>query len=92
MQQAGLGQTGGDCSALGINDLSGRTNQDVPEWTVTLAAEYAQPIGANYNLRFIVDMNYSDEYYATADLDEKSKQDAFTKFNASMVFGPLSGQ
>ena len=92
MQQAGQGQSGADCSALGINDLSGRTNQDVPEWTATLAAQYTQPIGVNFDLRLIVDMNYSDEYYATADLDENTVQDSFTKYNASVIFGPLSGQ
>jgi len=92
MQQAGLGQTGADCSTLGINDLSGRTNQDVPEWTATLAAQYTQPIGDNYDLRLLVDMNYSDEYYATADLDENTVQDSFTKYNASLIFGPVDGQ
>jgi iron complex outermembrane recepter protein len=92
MQQAGLGQSGADCSALGINDLSGRTNQDVPEWTATLAAEYTQPVGSDYDLRVVVDMNYSDEYYATADLDENTVQDSFTKYNASVIFGPVSGQ
>ncbi|WP_162300109.1 TonB-dependent receptor [Kineobactrum sediminis] len=92
MQQAGLGQSGADCSALGINDLSGRTNQDVPEWTASLAAEYTQLIGDNYDLRLLVDVNYSGEYYATADLDENTVQDSFVKYNASVIFGPLSGQ
>ncbi|MEH6570421.1 MAG: TonB-dependent receptor [Halioglobus sp.] len=92
MQQAGLGQSGADCSAQGINDLSGRTNQDVPELTATLAAEYTQPIGNDYDLRVVVDLNYSDEYYATADLDENTVQDSFTKYNASMIFGPLDGK
>jgi outer membrane receptor protein involved in Fe transport len=92
MQQAGLGQTGADCSALGINDLTGRTNQDVPEWTATLAAEYTQPIGDNYDLRLLVDLNYVDDYYATADLDEKTIQESYTKYNASAIFGPVTGQ
>jgi iron complex outermembrane recepter protein len=92
MQQTGQGQTGADCSALGINDLSGRTNQDVPEWTATLAAQYTQPIGNDYDVRLLVDMNYSDEYYATADLDEKTVQDSYTKYNASIIFGPVDGQ
>ena len=37
-------------------------------------------------------MNYTDEYYATADLDENTKQDSFTKFNASATFSPVNGQ
>jgi iron complex outermembrane recepter protein len=89
MAQAGLGQTGADCSALGINDLSGRTNQDVPEWTFSLAAQYTQPAGENYNVRFLVDMNFSDEYYATPDLDENTVQASFTKYNASIIFAPV---
>ena len=59
---------------------------------MTLAAEYTQPIGNDYDLRLVVEMNYSDEYFATADLDENTVQDSFTKVNASVVFGPLDGK
>ena len=92
MQQAGLGVIGSDCSNLGINNLTGRTNQDVPEWSASLSAEYIQPIGAGYELRLVGDMNYTDDYYATADLDENTKQGSYTKFNASVMFAPVSGK
>ncbi|WNC66862.1 TonB-dependent receptor [Thalassotalea nanhaiensis] len=74
---------GAACSADGGNDLSGKTNQDVPEITAMLGLEYATNLG-EFELISRVNLSHSDEYYAAADLDESSKVDAFTLVDASI--------
>jgi len=71
-------------------DLSGKTNQDTPELSASLGLEYNQPIGA-FDLTTQIDINYSDEYFATSDLDPHTVQDSFTKVNANITFGPQDG-
>jgi len=39
-----------------------------------------------------VDLSYTDEVYRQGDLDPVSKEDSFTKVNASLIFGPANGQ
>lgn len=81
---------GAACSAAGVNDLSGRTNQDTPEFTASVSLIHIADVG-NFELNSQVDVNYSDEYYAAGDLDPNIIQDAFTKVNASIAFGPKNG-
>lgn len=81
IQDSGL--SGAGCAAAGINDLSGRTNQDVPEFTASLGLEYATTIG-EYDLVTRLNLDHSDDFYAAQDLDEESKVDAFTLVDLSI--------
>ncbi len=74
---------GGACAAAGGNDLSGETNQDVADYTGSLAVQYATMIG-EYELVTRIDANYTDEYYAAPDLDEASLVDSYTLVDASV--------
>ncbi len=76
--------SGSACAEAGINDLTGRTNQDVPEITVSLSLQHEFMIG-DYTLLSRADVNYIDEYYATADLDPLTIQEAYTLFDASVM-------
>lgn len=87
---SGLNAAG--CSAAGINDLSGKTNQDTPELSASLSALWVTQVMDNYELRSQLDLVYSDEYYAAGDLDPNVIQDSFTKTNVSFTFAPQDGQ
>ncbi|OUS06150.1 hypothetical protein A9Q81_03540 [Gammaproteobacteria bacterium 42_54_T18] len=76
------GLNGAECAAAGINDLSGRTNQDVPEFTASIGAEYDTMLG-EYQLITRANVNYIDDFYAASDLDEASIVDAFALVDAS---------
>ncbi len=82
---------GAACSAAGANDLSGRTNQDTPEFTGSISAIHIHDFGV-FELNSQIDVNYSDEYYAAGDLDPNIIQDAFVKINASVSIGPNNGK
>lgn len=79
------------CAAAGINDLEGRESENSPEWTAAFIAEHILPIGS-YELRSSLDLSYSDDVYRQADLDPYSLEDSYTKVNASLIFGPETGQ
>jgi outer membrane receptor protein involved in Fe transport len=78
------------CSAAGVNDMAGRTSAHSPEWTAAFVANYIQPLG-DYELATSLDVSWSDEVYRQDDLDPISLQDAFTKVNLAVVFGPETG-
>jgi outer membrane receptor protein involved in Fe transport len=78
------GLNGIDCANAGINDLTGRTNQDVPELTMSLSLQHEMMLG-EYTLVSRADMNYVDEYFATADLDPITVQEAYNLVNASIT-------
>lgn len=75
------------CSAAGGNDLSGRTNQNAPKFTLTTSAEYQQPVGA-FLLTAMGELQHSSSYFAATDLDPNVRQPAYTKYNASLTFAP----
>jgi iron complex outermembrane receptor protein len=87
---AGGFANGALCAAAGANDLTGRTNQDTPQFTFTGGLDFAQPIG-DYKLRLGAEIEYSDSYFAASDLDAALIQPSFTRFNASASFGPADG-
>jgi outer membrane receptor protein involved in Fe transport len=82
---------GPSCAAAGGNDLSGKTNIHAPKFTITGNAEYRQPIG-DYMLTLTGEAAYSSSFYDSSDLDSNTRQNAFTKIDASIAIGPASGQ
>jgi outer membrane receptor protein involved in Fe transport len=78
------------CAAAGINDMKGKTSPHSPEWTSALVANWAQPIGT-YELNATVDVIYSSDVYRQDDLDPYSLEEAVTKYNAALIFGPAAG-
>ena len=77
------------CSAAGGNDLTGRTNQDTPEFSGSLSALYVPSDSFIKSLRVVA--NYSDSFFGAPDLDPATVQPAFWKLNASIAFGPKDG-
>jgi outer membrane receptor protein involved in Fe transport len=63
-------------------DYKGKSNQYVAPWSANLLSEYVQPLGAGLELKFNLDLIYSDEYNPTQNLDPRIVQDSYTKINA----------
>ena len=78
------------CAAAGVNDLQGRAGPHSPAWSASIVADYRLQIG-QYELAGILDINWSDDVYRTDDLDPLSFQEAYTKVNAVLSFGPGDG-
>ena len=81
-----------ECSAAEINDLSGKTSENTPEFSGTLGLQHTQAIGNSYQLFSTIDVSYQDEQYRQADLDPVSLDDSFVKINMVLSFGPVDGQ
>lgn len=84
---AGGYANGALCSAAGVNDLTGRTNQITPEWTASFGVRWVKPIG-DYELTVDGQANYVDQFYGAQDLDPQTLQKAVTKVNLLVGVGP----
>ena len=73
-------------------DWDGKTNQFTPEWSGTLGANYNRPIGDTLELLASLDLIYSDEYFAAADLDPNLLQDSYVKVNATLGLADAAGR
>jgi iron complex outermembrane receptor protein len=76
----------------GGQDLSDEDLLFAPEWSGNLNATYIYPIGSNLELLTSVDVNYSDEYYSSLDLDPNTKHDDYTLVNARIALSSADGQ
>ena len=72
----------GTSGAGGGQDLTDETLLFAPDVTANLNAEYIAPIGDNLELRFNIDVNYTDEFESALDLDPNAHHDSATKVNA----------
>ena len=79
------------CSAAEVNDLSGRTSEHTPEWSSAIGLQHDWTVLPGYTLTTFGDLIYQSEQYRQSDLDPVSLQEAFTKLNLTMVFGPDEG-
>jgi iron complex outermembrane receptor protein len=69
----------------GGQDLTDETLLFAPDWSGNLNAEYIAPIGDNLELRFNVDVNYTDEFESALDLDPNTHHDSATKVNGRIA-------
>lgn len=81
--QVAFGYNNASCAAAAINDLSGKTAANAPEFSASLSANYIVEIG-DFELNNNLDINYAGEQYRQADLDPIALADATTIVNASI--------
>jgi iron complex outermembrane receptor protein len=62
-------------------DLTGRTGLFAPDYTAFISLNHEYNITDNWLLESNINMSYSSELYTSSDLDEASKQDAYSKVN-----------
>jgi outer membrane receptor protein involved in Fe transport len=89
-QLLGSNQTLRDCSALGINDLKGRTTEQVPEYTAQFGVDYRMELG-NFVIDTLADVVWNDEQFRQTDLDPQTKSGSFAKTNLSLGFSRPGG-
>lgn len=86
----------GDCvfPAMGdtFRDATGDKNMFSPDFAFNANAEYRLPIGDSLEGALMVNLNYSDSYFAASDLDPVyALQPSFTKIDARLSLGQLDG-
>lgn len=80
-----------DCSDQGINDLSGRTSENTPEFSGSLNLQHTAKIVGEFELNTYIDAMYQSEQFRQADLDPALLQGGFVKVNFTTSFGPVDG-
>ena len=87
MQLLGSFQTLRECSALGVNDLKGRTAEQVPEFTAQLGVDYHLELArGRFAIDAIAELVWNDEQFRQTDLDPTTKSGSFAKTNLSLSF------
>ena len=79
-----------NCGDLGLNDLTGRTSENTPEFSANLGLNHIATI-SNFELISNLDLNYQGEQYRAADLDPFALDDATLRINASLTLGKIDG-
>ncbi|HEY0942589.1 MAG TPA: TonB-dependent receptor [Steroidobacter sp.] len=73
-------------------DLSGERLQYAPELSAALSANWDDVLMDSWRYTLRADANYSDEFYAAADLDPFLMQEAFWKLNARVSVYSTDGR
>jgi iron complex outermembrane recepter protein len=86
---------------LGINNpgrvagncvFDGFRNNQTPEFTAALGADFRQPVANNLEFRAAVDVTYTDDFLTSLTLDPNSSQDSYTKVNGRLSLGTQDGR
>ena len=83
----------GQCAypLTGTCSLTGKTSNLAPEWTANLGFDFEHSIGDSLMFDANLNLDYTDEYYGMANLDENSIQDSYTKLGAVLGLGSIDG-
>ena len=74
-------RVGPDGNLVANQDLKGRTLPNAPEYSGSLFFDYNRSVSDNYELFVSSDINFTDRFDTTGDLDPVDFQDAFEKIN-----------
>jgi iron complex outermembrane recepter protein len=69
----------------GLCNFNGLTGTNAPEITANLNIQYQHNIGQWAKLSYILNLDYSDEYFASPTLDPNTLQDAYAKVGARVA-------
>lgn len=75
----------------GLCDFSGERAANTPELAGNLSISYEHSVGDWGTMSYAVNMDYSDDYYASSTLDPNSKQDSYTKWGARIGLESVEG-
>jgi iron complex outermembrane recepter protein len=81
--------SGGSTSSC-VQDLSGESTINAPEWTASLSGAYTAALTENLNLGLTVDANYRGSHFLDTSLDASTEQDGAWKVNARLSLTPVS--
>lgn len=80
-----------DCGAAGVNDLSGRTSENTPEFSGSLSLSHRLELSGGFELNTLIDAAFQSAQFRQADLDPTLRQGAYAKVNLATTFGPVEG-
>jgi outer membrane receptor protein involved in Fe transport len=83
--QCAFGQAPNSPAFPGLCDATGERKEYTPEWTANLSADWHRSIGDSLELRVGLDVNYMDSYLYAANLDPRTKQDAYAIWNGRIA-------
>jgi iron complex outermembrane recepter protein len=72
-------------AALSLCDASGERKEFTPEWKGVVGADFFYPVSDGLEMRAGMDVQYSDEYIWTPQLDPRTVQDSYYKVNARLA-------
>jgi len=72
-------------------DYTGNSNQMVSDVQGNLSFDFLFPVSSNYEITALFDVFYTSDYDASATFDPALKQEAYSKYNARVGFGPGDG-
>ena len=85
-QLFGSNQTLQDCSNQGINNLKGRTTEQVPELSAQVGLDYHLEFRNGFAIDTLADVVWNDEQFRQTDLDPVTKTGSFAKTNLALSF------
>jgi outer membrane receptor protein involved in Fe transport len=86
LQLQGSNQTLQDCSNAGINNLKGRTTEQLPELSGQLGFDYHLEFASGFSIDTLADLVWNDEQFRQTDLDPASESGSFAKTNLALSF------
>jgi outer membrane receptor protein involved in Fe transport len=79
-------------AADGLNcSYKGKTNEFVAPWVITAGGNYTRPVFSDLAFHLGLDVYYSDQYFVAPTLDERQKQESYTKVNGRIGIGDQDG-
>lgn len=78
-------------AVLDMCSYDGKRQAYTPEITASLSGDYVTMISDNLEFRTVIDLNYSDDYFASTALDPRAVQDSFVKVNARISIADAEG-
>ena len=83
------GQTAEAGCFAGVQSLTGAPLQFAPEYSGTVAAEWAQPVSGNLELRLRLSMFITDDYVSDSKQDPSTNIPGYEKYDARIAIGSL---
>lgn len=73
-------------------DLTGETNQYVADYSGSLSLQYERPVWSGYLFKGSVDVNFTDNYNPTQNLDPELEQGGYEVYNMRLSLGEINGE
>lgn len=90
--QCYFGETPNSSAYPGLCDRAGQRREFTPEYQAAVSLNYQRPITSALELRALLDLTYSDDYFSSPTNDPNLLQDSYTKVNLRLGLGAVDGR
>ncbi len=81
-----------DDPATGKCNYDGKSNQYVADWSGVVSLNYEHPLFGNYLFRSTLDVQFTDDYNPSQNLDPRIVQDAYAVWNLRLAVADADGR